>query len=171
MPTIFCDHGGHFRKGGRHRCEQCDNLVTDMTSAGRSLASHSRHLLLILLQRHLLLHRPLNNLLRQCLSLRLMTMKSFFDCKLSQFSTTLHASTSGTSVLLTSRDSSWIIDSGASDLFTRLSNLSDIRSVVITNGRSCSVSGEGVVETTSQITLDKVLFVLDFRLICYPIVP
>ena len=52
--------------------------------------------------------------------------------------TASHASTSGTRALLASRDSSWIIDSeassymwGARDLFTRLSNLSNIHFIAI----------------------------------------
>ena len=68
--------------------------------------------------------------------------------------------------------------SGARDLFTCLLNLSNIHSVAITDGHPCSISDKGVVQVTSQITLDKVLFVPDFpvnllsinaitKLLCY----
>ena len=52
--------------------------------------------------------------------------------------------------------------SGTHDLFTRLSQLSDIRSVFIADGCTCLVSGECVVKASSHITLDKVLYVIDF---------
>lgn len=51
---------------------------------------------------------------------------------------------------------------GTKSLFNRLSKLSDIRSVVIANGRTCPVSGEGVVHASSQITFDNVLYVPEF---------
>ena len=77
------------------------------------------------------------------------------------------ASTSGISGLLAFRDSSWIIDSGASshmtgsrDLYSRISQ--DIRSVSIADGRTCRVSGQGTIRATSQLTLDKALYVLEF---------
>ena len=80
-----------------------------------------------------------------------------------------HATTSGTNALLASRNSDWIIDSGASshmtgtqNLFTRLSQLLDISSVFIADGRTCLVAGEGVVHVSSHTTLEKVLFVSDF---------
>ena len=83
--------------------------------------------------------------------------------------TASHATSSGTSALLASRDTPWIIDSGASShmlgtktFFTRLSQLSDICSVAIADGRSCSVSGEGVVQASTQLSLEKVLYVSDF---------
>ena len=47
-------------------------------------------------------------------------------------------------------------------LFTNLSHLSDIRSVAIADGRSCPVSGEGVVQASSQLPLERVLFVPEF---------
>ena len=49
--------------------------------------------------------------------------------------------------------------SGTRNLFTRLSNLSDIKSISIANGHHCSVSREGVVHAFSQITLEKVIYV------------
>ena len=52
--------------------------------------------------------------------------------------------------------------SSTSNLFTHLSNLSHITSVMITDGHSYSVSGEGVVQASSHIRLDNVLYVLDF---------
>ena len=52
--------------------------------------------------------------------------------------------------------------SGTPDLFTHLSQLSDITSVSIADGRSCLVSGEGVVQASFQIKLQKMLYVLDF---------
>ena len=61
--------------------------------------------------------------------------------------------------------------SGTKYLFTSLSQLSDNRSVAIADGQSCSVSGEGVVQATSQLSLEHVLFVPDFLLICYQLVP
>ena len=79
------------------------------------------------------------------------------------------ASSSGTNAFHASRNPSWIIDSGASShmsgtrsLFTQLSQLSDVRSVAIADGRSCSVSGEGVVQASSHLSFDKVLFVSKF---------
>lgn len=57
------------------------SLVTDLTGTRRSLASHSGHLvLLILLQRRILLCHPLVSFLRQYLSLML-TMKISYSCK------------------------------------------------------------------------------------------
>ena len=74
-----------------------------------------------------------------------------------------------TNAFLASQDSDRIIDSGASshmigirDLFTRLTKLSDIRSVAIADGRSCSMAGERVLHASSQITIDKVLFAPNF---------
>ena len=71
----------------------------------------------------------------------------------------------------------WIIDSGASshmlgtrNLFTRLSQLSDIRSVAIVDSQSYPVLGEGVVQASSQLSLENVLFVPDFLLISYQLV-
>ena len=72
-------------------------------------------------------------------------------------------------VLLNSSSNSWIIDSRASlhmsgtrNLFTGLSSLSDIKNVSIANGHHCSVSREGVVDASSQITIEKVFYVPDF---------
>ena len=48
------------------------------------------------------------------------------------------------------------------DIFTRLSSFSDISSMMITDGHLCSVSGKGVVQASSQIRLDNVLYVPDF---------
>ena len=72
--------------------------------------------------------------------------------------------------LLDSSTSSWIIDSRVSShmsctqkLFTRLSNLSRIKTVSIANGHHyCSVFGEGVIDASSHITIEKVLHVPDF---------
>ena len=79
------------------------------------------------------------------------------------------ASSSGTSAFHASRNPSWIVDSGASShmsgtwsLFTQLSQLSDVRFVAIADGRSCSISSEGVVQASSHKSLDKVLFVPEF---------
>ena len=79
------------------------------------------------------------------------------------------APTSGISGLLASRDSSWIIDSGASsymtdsrELYSHISQLPDIRSVSIADGRTCRVSGQDTIRATSQLTLDKVLYVPEF---------
>ena len=52
--------------------------------------------------------------------------------------------------------------SGTSNIFTRLSNLSHIPSVMIADGRSCYVSRERVVQASFQIRLDNVLYVSDF---------
>ena len=83
--------------------------------------------------------------------------------------TASHAITSGTNALLASRDSDWIIDSGVSshmtgtrDLFTRISQLSDISSVSIVDSRTCPVAAEGAVHASSHITIEKVLFVSNF---------
>ena len=88
--------------------------------------------------------------------------------------TATRATSSSTSAFLASKNPSWIIDSGASshmsgtrNLFTRLSQLSDIQSVVIVDGRSCLIFGEGVVQVSSQLSLENVLFVPDFLLIFY----
>ena len=69
--------------------------------------------------------------------------------------------------MLASKDNDWIIDlrasshmTGTRDLFTHLSQLSDINSVSIADGRSCPIAGEGAVHASSQITLEKILFVL-----------
>ena len=51
---------------------------------------------------------------------------------------------------------------GTQDLFTPISQLSNINSVSIADGRSCQVVGEGAVHASSQITLEKVLFGPDF---------
>ena len=51
---------------------------------------------------------------------------------------------------------------GTQNLFTDLSQLSDISSVSITDGRTCPVAREGAVHASSQITLEKVLFIHDF---------
>ena len=66
--------------------------------------------------------------------------------------TATQATFSGTSTLLASKESSWIIDSDASlhmsgtkNLFANLSQLYDIRSVAIVDDRFCPVSDEGVV--------------------------
>ena len=79
------------------------------------------------------------------------------------------ASTSSTSGLFASRDSSWIIDSetsshmtGSCDLYSRLFQLPSIRSVFIADGRTCRVSGQSTIRATSQLTLDKVLYVPEF---------
>ena len=70
---------------------------------------------------------------------------------------------------INSSSNSWIIDSGTSshmlgtrNLFTCLSSLLDIETVSIANGHHCFVSGQGVVDASSQITLEKVLYVPDF---------
>ena len=75
-----------------------------------------------------------------------------------------HATTTGTNALL----ASWIIDSGTTnhmsstrDLFTSLSQLS-VRSVSIANGGQCSIGGEGVVQASSQLPFENVLFVSNF---------
>ena len=47
-------------------------------------------------------------------------------------------------------------------MFTCLSQLSDIRSIAIADGQTCPVSGEGVVEDSSQLSLKNVLFVPEF---------
>ena len=100
----------------------------------------------------------------------------FLQMQVTQSTTTVsHITISGTHVLLASQDSDWIIDSGASshmtgtrDLFTRLSQLSDINSISIADVRSCPVAGEGAVHISSQITLEKVPFVSDFLSIYFP---
>ena len=51
---------------------------------------------------------------------------------------------------------------GTKNLFTCLSHLSDIRLVAIADGRSCPVSGEGVVQASSQLPLEHVLSVPEF---------
>ena len=83
--------------------------------------------------------------------------------------TSSYGTSLGTSVLLASRDPSWIIDLGAffhmlgiKILFTRLSQLSDIRSVAIVDGCFCSIDGEWVVLVFSQLILEKVLYVPNF---------
>ena len=48
------------------------------------------------------------------------------------------------------------------DLFTRFSSLSYIRFVSVVDGHQCTVSREVVVPTSSQLTLDQVLYALDF---------
>ena len=60
---------------------------------------------------------------------------------------------------------------GTKNLFTRLSQLSDIRSVAIANDQSCSISGEGVVQVSTQLSLEKILYVPDFLLTFFPLVP
>ena len=57
--------------------------------------------------------------------------------------------------------------SSTKSLFTSLSQLSDIRSMAITDDRSCPVSSEGVVQVSSQLSLANVLSLL----ICYQLVP
>ena len=71
--------------------------------------------------------------------------------------------------MLASRDNSWIIDSDTSShmsgtltIFYHLSTLSNMSTVTIADGRSCSVSGQGVVQAFSQIRLDNVLYVPEF---------
>ena len=94
----------------------------------------------------------------------------FLQFRESQSSTAMasHAivSTSGISGLFTFRDSSWIIDSGASshmtgsrDLYSRISQLP---SVSIADGKTCRVSRQDTIRATSQLTLDKVLYVIEF---------
>ena len=81
----------------------------------------------------------------------------FLQMRATQFiATASHVTTSGTHALLAFRDNDWIIHSGASshmtgtrDLFTCLSQLSDINSVFIADGRSCPVAGEGAVHASS----------------------
>ena len=72
------------------------------------------------------------------------------------FVTASHAITLGISTFLASKDSSWIINSGASihmsgtsNLFTRLSSLFNTCSVSITDGHQCNVSREGIVQASS----------------------
>ena len=48
------------------------------------------------------------------------------------------------------------------NLFTRLSQLSDIRFVTIADGRSSPIIGERVVQASLQLSLEKFLYVLDF---------
>ena len=58
--------------------------------------------------------------------------------------------------------------SGACNLFTRLSQLSDIWFVSIADSHSCSISREEVVQASSQIKLQKVLYVPDFSFYLLP---
>ena len=48
------------------------------------------------------------------------------------------------------------------DLFSRLSQLSDISSVSIANEGQCSVTKDGSVQASSHLPLDKVLYVSNF---------
>ena len=84
----------------------------------------------------------------------------FLQFKETQSSTTMvshaTASTLGISGLLASRDSSWIIDSGTSShmtgspgLYSRISQLLDIRLLSIADARTCRVSGQGTIRATS----------------------
>ena len=52
--------------------------------------------------------------------------------------------------------------SSTKSLLTSLSQLSDIRSVAIANGRACPVSSERAVQASSQLSLEHVLFVPEF---------
>ena len=51
---------------------------------------------------------------------------------------------------------------GTIDFYSRISQLPDIRSVSIADGRTCRVSGQGTIRAMSQLTLDKVFYVLEF---------
>ena len=42
--------------------------------------------------------------------------------------------------------------------------------MAIADGRSCPVSGEGVVQVSSQLSLENFFFVPDFLLICFQLV-
>lgn len=77
------------------------------------------------------------------------------------FTTQPSATTSHTSALLASQDSSWIIDFGASSYMFGTRDLF-IRSIAIADRRHYLVSGEGVIHTSPQITLDRILYVVDF---------
>ena len=55
--------------------------------------------------------------------------------------------------------------------FTDVSRLSDIHFVSITDGRLCSVAGEGMVQAFSHLPFDKVLYISNFQLIYFPLVP
>ena len=88
--------------------------------------------------------------------------------------TVSHSPFIGTSVLLTSRNSSSLIlipppicrvqktCLNVCLSFLIFDQLFDIRSVAIVDGRSCPVTGERVVQALSQLSLEKVLYVPDF---------
>ena len=60
--------------------------------------------------------------------------------------------------------------SGRKDLYPFI-QLSDIHSVAIADGHSCHVSEERVVQTSSQLRLEKILYVpvsaITKQLLCY----
>lgn len=84
------------------------------------------------------------------------------------FSRIVSSLVSSANIFLTFRDSSWIFDSSISSHMTNaksfFQNLSPsiFHSVVITDGRSCFVSREEVVQPSSQLKLSDVLLILEF---------
>ena len=79
-------------------------------------------------------------------------------------------STSGTSALLASSTSSWIIDSGASSHMTGTSSLLSSYHptpshplVTIADGRPCPVQGRGTTRVTSSLSLHQILYVPSFH--------
>lgn len=132
------------------------SLATDLIGTGQSLANACITFLLLLLKRSPPLHHLQISLLRQYLFLRL-TMTDLYSCKSTNPLQQHH-------MLLPQVKRSRVPDiwEEVPESITWLSQLSNICYVSIANDCTCPVSGEGVVGASSNITLDKVLYVPHF---------
>ena len=53
---------------------------------------------------------------------------------------------------------------GTIDLYSHISQLPDIKSISIADGRTCRISEQDTIHATSQLTLDKVLYIPKFSI-------